>query len=268
VPEALDRAAPEAAVKRVAGEVVRVDGVTKSFNVGTPLETEILHGIDLHLDAGEFCAVMGPSGSGKSTLLNIVGLLDRPTRGGLRICGEDTIRLDDAGLTRLRARRIGFVFQYHHLIGAFSALENVMLPMLAAAEFRNDAMVERATTLLDTVGLAHRRDNAATHLSGGEQQRVAVARALAMRPALLLADEPTGNLDTKAADTVFKLIRDVNRELGMAVLFVTHNAELARRCDRTILVVDGRVVERAESGANARAASDLLDIKVPPSPPA
>ena len=243
MPEALDNRSSVATLPATTPEVVRLDGVRKSFNVGTPFETEILHGIDLRLATGEFCAVMGPSGSGKSTLLNIVGLLDRPTQGSLRICGEDTTRLDDAGITRLRARRIGFVFQFHHLIGAFTALENVMLPMLAAAEFPNRAMVERATTLLDTVGLAHRRDNPATHLSGGEQQRVAVARALAMQPALLLADEPTGNLDTKSADTVFRLIHDVNRELGMAVLFVTHNPELARRCDRTISVVDGRVVE-------------------------
>ena len=234
---------PVAAASAATREVLRLDGVRKSFNVGTSVETEILHGIDLRLGAGEFCAVMGPSGSGKSTLLNIVGLLDRPTGGGLRICGEDTTRLDDAGLTRLRARRIGFVFQFHHLIGAFTALENVMLPMLAAAEFPDRTMAERAGRLLDTVGLAHRRNHPATQLSGGEQQRVAVARALAMQPALLLADEPTGNLDTKSADTVFGLIHEVNRTLGMAVLFVTHNAELAQRCDRTIRVVDGRVLE-------------------------
>jgi lipoprotein-releasing system ATP-binding protein len=235
---ALDR--PVAAVAAV--DVVRLEGVRKSFGVGTPLESEILHGIGLRLAPGEFCAVMGPSGSGKSTLLNLVGLLDRPTAGRVAICGEETTALDDAGLTRLRARRIGFVFQYHHLIGAFTALENVLLPMLAAAEFPSRAMTERAAALLDVVGLSHRRDNLATHLSGGEQQRVAVARALAMQPALLLADEPTGNLDTKAADKVFALMRVVNRAQRMAVLFVTHNPELARRCDRTIQVVDGRIV--------------------------
>jgi len=242
VPEILDH---PAARTRAAGaaEVMGLYGVRKSFNVGTPLQSEVLHGIDLRLAPGEFCAVMGPSGSGKSTLLNIVGLLDRPTRGRVSICGDETTQLDDAHLTRLRARRIGFVFQYHHLIGAFTALENVVLPMLAADEFPNTAMEERATMLLDTVGLSHRRSNLATHLSGGEQQRVAVARALAMQPALLLADEPTGNLDTKAADMVFGLIREVNRAQGMAVLFVTHNPDLARRCDRTIQVVDGLIVE-------------------------
>jgi lipoprotein-releasing system ATP-binding protein len=243
VPEVVERSAARAADTLAAADVVRLEGVRKSFNVGTPVETEILHGIDLVLAAGEFCAVMGPSGSGKSTLLNIVGLLDRPTAGHLSICGEDTVLLDDTRLTQLRARRIGFVFQYHHLLGAFTALENVMLPMLGAAEFPNASMVERATELLDTVGLSNRRDNLATHLSGGEQQRVAVARALAMQPALLLADEPTGNLDTKSADVVFSLIHTINRTRGMAVLFVTHNPELAARCDRTIQVVDGRVVE-------------------------
>jgi lipoprotein-releasing system ATP-binding protein len=243
VPEVVERIATPAAVTAASTAVVRLRGVRKSFNVGTPVETEILHGIDLTLGQGEFCAVMGPSGSGKSTLLNIVGLLDRPTAGSLSICGEDTVLLDDTRLTQLRARRIGFVFQYHHLLGAFTALENVMLPMLGAAEFPNATMVGRAAQLLDTVGLTHRRDNLATHLSGGEQQRVAVARALAMRPALLLADEPTGNLDTRSADVVFSLIHAINRAQGMAVLFVTHNPELAARCDRTIQVVDGRVVE-------------------------
>jgi len=222
--------------------VVELEAVRKAFNVGTPIETEVLHGIDLTLRRGDFCAVMGPSGSGKSTLLNIVGLLDRPTSGRLRISGVETTTLADAALTRLRARSIGFVFQYHHLIGAFTAQENVMMPMLGDAGFPNSAMRERAGRLLDIVGLAHRRDNLATRLSGGEQQRVAVARALAMNPPLVLADEPTGNLDTKSADSVFALMRQVNREQGTTILFVTHNHELAGRCDRTIQVVDGRIV--------------------------
>jgi len=229
----------------VAEAVVELRAVRKAFNVGTPIETEVLHGIDLKLERGEFCAVMGPSGSGKSTLLNIVGLLDRPTAGSLRIDGVETTTLGDAELTRLRGHAIGFVFQYHHLIGAFSAIENVVMPMLGAAGFADRAMTGRAAELLATVGLSHRRDNLATNLSGGEQQRVAVARALAMKPALVLADEPTGNLDTKSADAVFELMRRVNREQGTTILFVTHNPGLARRCDRTIQVVDGRVVEAA-----------------------
>lgn len=221
--------------------VVALRGVRKSFNVGTPIETEVLRGIDLTLRKGEFCAVMGPSGSGKSTLLNIVGLLDRPTAGRLSVCGEETTALDERALTRLRGHNIGFVFQYHHLLTAFTALENVMMPMLGAAGFPNDAMRQRAAGLIDSVGLAPWRDNLAGNMSGGQQQRVAVARALAMNPALLLADEPTGNLDTKSADGVFELLRRFNREHGTSVLFVTHNAALAERCDKTIRVVDGEL---------------------------
>ena len=221
--------------------VVRLQGVRKAFNLGQPSEVEVLHGIDLHLRAGEFCAVIGPSGSGKSTLLNIIGLLDRPTAGQLAVCGQETTALDDAALTRLRGRSIGFVFQYHHLIGAFTAVENVMMPMLGDAGFPTSAMRERALALLKSVGLSHRANNLATHLSGGEQQRVAVARSLAMQPAVLLADEPTGNLDSKTAEVVFGLLREVNREHGTAVLFVTHNPALAARCDRTLEVVDGRI---------------------------
>ncbi|MCE4556302.1 ABC transporter ATP-binding protein [Roseateles cellulosilyticus] len=225
----------------MADPVVRLVGVKKAFNVGTPVETEVLHGIDLQLAAGEFCAVMGPSGSGKSTLLNLVGLLDRPTAGQLFIQGLDTGTLDDAGLTRLRGRSIGFVFQYHHLISAFTALENVMLPLLGQRGFPDDAMRVRAAELLDAVGLAAFADHPADRLSGGQQQRVAVARALALRPPLLLADEPTGNLDTRSAEAVFTLLRRFSAEAGTAVFFVTHNPELARRCDRTIEVVDGRI---------------------------
>jgi lipoprotein-releasing system ATP-binding protein len=229
----------------VADPVVRLRGVTKAYNVGRPNETEVLHGIDLALDRGRFHAVMGPSGSGKSTLLNIVGLLDRPTAGSLAVCGEETTTLDDRALTRLRGHNIGFVFQYHHLLSAFSALENVMMPLLGDAGFASAAMERRAADLLDSVGLSKWRDQPAGHLSGGQQQRVAVARALAMNPALLLADEPTGNLDTQSADAVFALLRAVNREHGTAILFVTHNAALAARCDAIVRVVDGRIVEPA-----------------------
>lgn len=222
-------------------EVVRLAGVTKAFNVGTPIENEVLHGIDLQLARGEFAAVVGPSGSGKSTLLNLIGLLDRPTQGRLAVTGQETTALDDAHLTALRGHAIGFVFQYHHLIGCFTAAENVMMPLVAAAGRPRPGMRERAEQLLASVGLAHLAERRADQLSGGQQQRVAVARSLAMQPALLLADEPTGNLDTKSAEDVFALLRQVNREHGTSVLFVTHNAALAARCDRTIEVVDGRV---------------------------
>jgi lipoprotein-releasing system ATP-binding protein len=229
--------------------VVEMHAVRKAFNVGEPNETEVLHGIDLQLLRGEFCAVTGPSGSGKSTLLNIIGLLDRPTSGTLAIQGEETTVLDDRGLTRLRGRTIGFVFQYHHLIGAFSALENVMLPMMGATGHADAGMAQRAAALIESVGLARWRDQPAGRLSGGQQQRVAVARALAMQPALLLADEPTGNLDSRSADAVFELLRGVSREHGTTVLFVTHNPALAARCDRVIDVVDGLVPAAAPAAA-------------------
>ena len=224
-----------------AKTIVQLSQVHKSFNVGEPTEVEVLHGIDLVLRAGEFAAVMGPSGSGKSTLLNIVGLLDRPTLGQLQITGLETTTLDDEALTQLRGHSIGFVFQYHHLIGAFSALENVMLPMVGMQGYPTAAIEQRALVLMESVGLSKWRDTPATRLSGGQQQRVAVARALIMQPALLLADEPTGNLDTQSADAVFELFRQVNREHGTAVLFVTHNPSLAARCDRIIQVIDGKV---------------------------
>jgi lipoprotein-releasing system ATP-binding protein len=221
--------------------VVGLQGVRKAFNVGTGIETEVLHGIDLTLHRGDFCAVMGPSGSGKSTLLNIIGLLDRPTSGLLQMAGEETTLLADQALTRLRGHHIGFVFQYHHLISAFTALENVMMPMLGSAGFPNPEMRERAEALLESVGLTPWKNNMANNMSGGQQQRVSLARALAMNPALLLADEPTGNLDTKSADAVFALLRRINQEQGTTVLLVTHNPQLGQRCDKTIQVVDGLI---------------------------
>jgi lipoprotein-releasing system ATP-binding protein len=225
----------------VAEDVLRVEGVTKSYGLGTPAATEVLHGIDLRLPRGEFVALMGPSGSGKSTLLNIIGLLDRPSSGKLFIDGRDTATLDDNALTRLRGHSIGFVFQYHYLIPAFTALENVMMPELLARGRPDDAMRAHALQLLEHVGLAQWRDHLANNLSGGQQQRVAIARALALQPPLVLADEPTGNLDTKSADAVFELMRRVSAESGTAFLFVTHNLALAQRCDRIVELVDGRI---------------------------
>jgi lipoprotein-releasing system ATP-binding protein len=225
----------------VAEEILRLEKVCKDYNVGRPSETRVLHDVDLTLERGEFLALMGPSGSGKSTLLNIVGLLDRPTLGRLTIKGEDTSALADAEITHLRGHTIGFVFQYHMLISAFTALENVMMPMLVDHGFPNSAMAKRADDLIALVGLTNVKDHLALNMSGGQQQRVAVARALAMNPDLVLADEPTGNLDTKSADGVFGLMREVNRTSGASFLIVTHNMDLARRCDRIIEVVDGRV---------------------------
>ena len=231
----------------MAEQILRLDGVCKAYNVGTPVETEVLHEIDLVMKRGEFLALMGPSGSGKSTLLNIIGLLDRPTSGQLHINGQDTGALGDAELTHLRGHSIGFVFQYHYLISAFTALENVMMPMLVDRGFPTPDVEYRASELMEQVGLTGVAGNLALNMSGGQQQRVAVARSLAMRPDLVLADEPTGNLDTKSADGVFELMRKVNQENGTTFLIVTHNMNLARRCDRIIEVVDGRI-QAAEAG--------------------
>jgi lipoprotein-releasing system ATP-binding protein len=241
-------------VAEEAGEVLRLRGVRKSFNVGTPLEVEVLHGIDLALRRGEFCALVGPSGSGKSTLLNLIGLLDRPTAGALLVEGRDTRALDEAALTRLRGRSIGFVFQHHHLIGAFTAEENVMMPLLVDRGWPDEAMRATARRLLDRVGLSRWRGSRVGSLSGGQQQRVAIARALAAGPALVLADEPTGNLDTRTADDVFALMRDVNLAGRTAFLIVTHDPRLAQRCDRIVEVVDGLVVADAAAGRAPRPA--------------
>ena len=226
----------------MAENVLSLQGISKAYNVGKASETEVLHGIDLTLSKGEFCALMGPSGSGKSTLLNIVGLLDRQSAGTLTIEGHDTVTLDDKALTQLRGNSIGFIFQYHHLISAFTALENVMMPLLVQRGFPNAEMRARAAQLLSQVGLTLWQNNKAMNLSGGQQQRVAIARSLAVSPAIILADEPTGNLDTKSAEGMFELMRDVNRAKGTSFLIVTHNLALAKRCDRIIEVVDGRIV--------------------------
>ncbi|MCU0842063.1 MAG: ABC transporter ATP-binding protein [Thiobacillaceae bacterium] len=222
-------------------EILRLEGVRKSYNVGTEVETEVLHGIDLALAAAEFSALIGPSGSGKSTLLHIIGLLERPTGGRVAIRGEAVDGLDEAALTELRGRTLGFVFQFHYLLPGFSALENVMMPCLIDRGRYDAAMRGRAEWLLGRVGLAGARDKRPSQLSGGMQQRVAIARALAMNPALVLADEPTGNLDTRSADEIFALLRDFHREEGTAFLVVTHDPRLAERCDRRIELVDGRI---------------------------
>jgi lipoprotein-releasing system ATP-binding protein len=225
----------------VVDEILVLDQVRKSYRTGADVETEVLHGIDLVMRRGQFLALMGPSGSGKSTLLNIIGLLDRPTSGTLLINGQDTSALADADLTRLRGHHIGFIFQYHYLISAFTALENVMMPMLVEEGFASATIERSAASLLDQVGLTAVANNLALNMSGGQQQRVAIARALAMRPDLVLADEPTGNLDSRSADGVFELMRKINQQNGTTFLIVTHNLQLARRCDSIIELVDGMI---------------------------
>jgi len=220
--------------------LVRLDQVRKSY--GEEIVTEVLHGIDLTIERGEFAALMGPSGSGKSTLLHLLGLLDRPTGGEIWIDGASTIDLDDLARTELRSRALGFVFQFHHLLAEFTAIENVMMPMIGSNGFVRPGMRDRARDILLAVGLGDRLDYRASKLSGGQQQRVAIARALAMKPALVLADEPTGNLDTGTGDQVFEVMRRFNRESGTTFLVVTHDHRIAERCDRIVELVDGRIV--------------------------
>jgi lipoprotein-releasing system ATP-binding protein len=220
---------------------LRLEGLRKSYGTGTAHETEVLHGIDLTLARGEFAALIGPSGSGKSTLLNIIGLLDKPTAGKLFLTGQEAENMPDKALTRLKGDAIGFVFQFHNLLPAFTAVENVMLPLLAARGRPDAAMRVRAEELIDKVGLKPWGHHLANDLSGGQQQRVAIARALVMQPALVLADEPTGNLDTQSADTMVDLMREVSQTSGTTFLIVTHDPRLAKRCDRIIELVDGRI---------------------------
>lgn len=222
--------------------VLSLVDVRKSYNIGSPNEVEILHGINLTVQERDFSALVGPSGSGKSTLLNIIGLLDQPTSGELYILGQPTREMEDEARTALRGHTIGFVFQFHHLIQAFTALENVLMPLMIKGGKPKQELVERAKGLLDEVGLGSHVNKRPDELSGGQQQRVAIARALITRPALLLADEPTGNLDTKTAAEIFALFRKFNQQFGCAVLLVTHDARLSTTCDRTITLVDGQTV--------------------------
>ena len=223
----------------MADPILSVEEVVRDY--GARVRTRALAGVDLTLRRGEFAALVGPSGSGKSTLLNIVGLLDRPTSGRVVLAGTDTSRLEERALTTLRAREIGFVFQFHHLLPAFTAVENVMLPAWADEGMPSAGMRTRAREILDAVGLGDRADFKTRDLSGGQQQRVAIARAIVRRPALVLADEPTGNLDTATSDDIFELMRRFNREAGTTFLVVTHDSRIAERCSRVIEIVDGRV---------------------------
>ncbi|MBO6199180.1 MAG: ABC transporter ATP-binding protein [Psychrobacter sp.] len=222
-------------------EVLRLEALRKSYNIAQPNEVEVLHGIDLCIERHDFAALIGPSGSGKSTLLNILGLLDKPSSGELYLLGQATSSMDDAGRTALRGNSIGFVFQFHHLIQAFTALDNVLMPLMLTRGKPDKFVIQQARELLAAVGLEKFANRKPNELSGGQQQRVAIARALITEPALLLADEPTGNLDTQTAAEVFELFHKVNRERDCAVLLVTHDPRLSANCDRTINLVDGRI---------------------------
>ncbi len=217
--------------------VLSLNGITKTYRQGKQ-SLEVLAGIDLKLCPGEAAALVGQSGSGKSTMLQIAGLLDKPTSGQICIDGKDISKANDETRTALRRDYIGFVYQYHNLLGDFSALENVMLPMLIAGKRTSEAE-ERAAFLLDKLRLSHRIKHRPAELSGGEQQRVAIARALANAPKLLLADEPTGNLDPNTAEDVFATLLAVIQETGLAALIATHNMELAARMSRQFKLQNG-----------------------------
>jgi lipoprotein-releasing system ATP-binding protein len=217
-----------------------LQGVTRGFpQAGGRLE--VLKGVDLALVPGEVVALVAPSGAGKSTLLHIAGLLEHADGGTIRVGGQDCSAMSEAERTRTRRLKLGFVYQFHHLLPEFSALENVMLPQIIAGAPKAKA-AERARDLLGRVGLGQRLDHRPAELSGGEQQRVAIVRALANRPAVLLADEPTGNLDLRTADLVFDELLRLVRTEGLAALIATHNPDLARRMDRTVTLADGRLV--------------------------
>ena len=221
--------------------LIELGEVRKSYNLGQPTQAEVLHGVSFSLGHGEFVALIGPSGSGKSTLLNVIGLLEAMTSGSYCIEGEETTGMDDAALTLRRRSALGFVFQFHHLLPAFTALENVTLPALMREGRVTAPERERARKVLAAVGLENALDKHPGELSGGMQQRVAIARALVLEPPLVLADEPTGNLDTASSDEVFAVMRRMHAELGTSFLVVTHDPRLAARCDRVIELVDGRI---------------------------
>jgi lipoprotein-releasing system ATP-binding protein len=226
---------------------VEATGLAKTYHdAGAPIE--VLRGLNLRVDPGEVVAVVGASGSGKSTLLHLLGGLDRPTAGTVRVGGEDLSTLDEAGRSRLRARSVGFVFQFHQLLPEFTALENVMMPGWVAGASRT-ATRERALSLLGDLGLSDRAEHKPGELSGGEQQRVAVARALHMRPAVLLADEPTGNLDRKASATLLEIFERYRSRERQAIVIATHNPDVAESAGRVVSLEDGYLKPiRIESG--------------------
>ena len=222
----------------------------KLFTLGDGSELEVLQGVDLRVGRGEAVSIVGSSGAGKSTLLHILGALDRPTGGAIRLGGVDLTGLDSDEIATVRNRFVGFVFQFHHLLREFSALENVMMPRLIAGEARTEAE-GRAHSLLDSVGLSKRVGHKPWQLSGGEQQRVAVARALANEPEVLLADEPSGNLDARSSEGLHDLLFSLREQWNLSMVLVTHSKELASRADRTLHLEDGRLVEapRVEESA-------------------
>ena len=221
--------------------IIELKNLTKTYKNG--VEFRALDSANLIIQKGEFVAIVGPSASGKSTLMHLIGLLDTPSSGTLLIDGRDVTKMSDKERSAVRNRMLGFIFQYHHLLPDFTALENVMMPLLIAGKSRDEAK-SVAEKLLKEVGLADRIDHRPGELSGGQNQRVAVARALSCSPAIVLGDEPTGNLDTKTGDLIYELLRRLNREYNQTFIVVTHNEELAGKADRVIKIVDGKITDQ------------------------
>jgi len=219
--------------------IIELKNLTKIYQNG--VEFRALDDACLRIEKGEFVAIVGPSGSGKSTLMHLIGLLDTPSSGTLLIDGQDVTEMSDKERSEMRNRMLGFIFQYHHLLPDFTALENVMMPLLIAGKGKKEAK-EVAEKLLKEVGLENRMDHKPGELSGGQNQRVAVARALSGSPAIVLGDEPTGNLDTKTGDMIYELLRKLNQEHDQTFIVVTHNEDLAEKADRIIRLVDGKII--------------------------
>lgn len=224
--------------------IIELKGLTKIYKDGT--EFYALNNVDLRIKRGEFVAIAGPSGSGKSTLMHLIGLLDTPTSGTLLIDRNNVTKMSDKERSEIRNMMLGFVFQYHHLLPDFTALENVMMPLLIAGKNRKEA-IGTAKKLLKEVGLEDRMDHKPSELSGGQNQRVAIARALSCSPAIVLGDEPTGNLDTKTSDMVYELLRHLNKEYNQTFIVVTHNEDLATKADKIIRLVDGKITDQREN---------------------
>jgi lipoprotein-releasing system ATP-binding protein len=221
--------------------IIELKNLTKIYKNG--MEFRALDNANLRIKKGDFVAIVGPSGSGKSTLMHLIGLLDTPSSGSLLIDGKDATKMPDKERSKMRNRMLGFIFQYHHLLPDFTALENVIMPLLIAGKNRKEAQ-KIAENLLKDVGLEDRMDHKPGELSGGQNQRVAVARALSCSPAIVLGDEPTGNLDSKTGDLIYELLRRLNREYNQTFIVVTHNEDLALKADRIIRLVDGKIIDQ------------------------
>ncbi|MFW5838497.1 MAG: ABC transporter ATP-binding protein [Bacillota bacterium] len=219
--------------------VLTLKNIKKTY--GTVVKTEVLHGIDLHVDDNAFMSIIGQSGSGKSTLLNIMGTLDTPTEGDVFIYGKDTSKMNKNALAKLRNETLGFIFQYHYLLPEFTALENILMPYRMQHAKVSKAIHDYALELIDLVGLTEVKDNLATEMSGGQMQRVAIARALINKPKIILADEPTGSLDSDTTDKVYSLLRKIHKTYQTTFIIITHNKDIAEKTDRMIELTDGNI---------------------------